>query len=221
MSPVVVVLALPVADDDLGVQQRVEPVDVQILIAPATIERLDETATPWFAWLNVEQAGGARAHSAVASLMNTGLLSLCNTAGIASERRRTQPRWIDLRSRRPSGSAPFIVPGVVADLEAYLIRALTREGMEIAKGPKASSAGTSPNSPRRSASISSHPRCWHSIGIESLPSYSTSRAPRSFANSNVPRHRGPSCSAAKTPPSIAAITGRSREAEDRQGLRSR
>ena len=42
----VVVLVLPVADDDLCVQQRVEAVDVEALVADPAVERLDVPVAP-------------------------------------------------------------------------------------------------------------------------------------------------------------------------------
>ena len=52
-----VVLVLPVADDDAGVQERVEAVDVQALVADARVERLDVSIQPRRARRDVEQAG--------------------------------------------------------------------------------------------------------------------------------------------------------------------
>ena len=53
----VVVLVLPVADDDLCVQQRVEAVDVEALVADPAVERLDVPVAPRRARRDVGQAG--------------------------------------------------------------------------------------------------------------------------------------------------------------------
>ena len=53
----VVVLVLPVADDDLCVQQRVEVVDVEALVADPAVERLDVPVAPRRARRDVGQAG--------------------------------------------------------------------------------------------------------------------------------------------------------------------
>ena len=57
MPAVVVVFGLPVADHDLGVEQRVEAVDVQALVAEPAVERLDVPVVPGRAGRDVEQAG--------------------------------------------------------------------------------------------------------------------------------------------------------------------
>ena len=46
MQAVGVVLGLPIADHDLGVQQRVEAVDVQALVARSAVKRLDVPVVP-------------------------------------------------------------------------------------------------------------------------------------------------------------------------------
>lgn len=47
MGPVGVVLVSPVLDDDSGLGEAGELLDVQQLVAEATVEGLDERVLPW------------------------------------------------------------------------------------------------------------------------------------------------------------------------------
>ncbi len=53
----VVVVVFPVADQDLGVWQRVEAVDVEALVAGPAVERLDVPVARWRARRDVGQSG--------------------------------------------------------------------------------------------------------------------------------------------------------------------
>ena len=77
----VVVLVVPVGDRDLGVEHRVETVDVEEFVALAGVERFDVSVVPGV-------PGGMNAspirffaQSATASHTNSGPLSLRNTNG--------------------------------------------------------------------------------------------------------------------------------------------
>ena len=53
MPVTAVVVVLPVADPDLGVEQGDPLVHVQAFVADSVVERLDEPVAPWFAGRNV------------------------------------------------------------------------------------------------------------------------------------------------------------------------
>src|SRR5690554_6023389 len=57
MPTSMVVLVFPIADHDPGMQQRVEAVDVQTLVAEPRVERLDISVSPRLAWRNVGEPG--------------------------------------------------------------------------------------------------------------------------------------------------------------------
>ena len=57
MSAVVVVFVFPVADDDAGLGQGPELVDVQVFVADPAVERFDVAVAPGLARWDERQAG--------------------------------------------------------------------------------------------------------------------------------------------------------------------
>lgn len=57
MTTIMVILVFPVADYDPSMEQRVEAVDVQTLVAESRVERLNISVTPRLAGRNVGQPG--------------------------------------------------------------------------------------------------------------------------------------------------------------------
>ena len=75
VRPVVVVLPPPRLDDDLGLAERAELLDVEQLVAGSAVQRLNEGRLPQGAGLDVDGAGAAGWHQwRTAQAVNSGPL---------------------------------------------------------------------------------------------------------------------------------------------------